>query len=312
MILTVVVVALVVLSGLFATGLLKLGPPAKGTTTSAPTYVTTFTETGLAAGTTWSVVWNGTTYSSTTSSLTVTQPNGTYGYTVNLVNGFSMGPASGVVIVAGNSPTVSVTFTPLVAGIYPILFAETGLPVGTAWSVNLAAHLQVSVGSTILFTEPNGTYRFTSGTVAGFSVTPGAGHINVAGTSAGQTIVYTPTVAGTYGITFTESGLPAGTAWSVSLNGTVRNSSTASITFLAVNGTYAYVVGLVGGYSASPASGTVGVHGASVTVGITFSSILPGLYSVSFVESGLPLGTPWSVTLNGSFKGGVGAKRSIT
>ena len=307
MILTVVVVALVVLSGLFATGLLKLGPPAKGTTTSATTYTTTFTETGLAAGTSWSVVWNGTAYSSTTGSVTVSQPNGTYGYTVDLVTGFSMSPASGVVIVAGSSSAVSVTFTPLHAGIYPILFAETGLPVGTTWSVNLAAHVQVSVGSTILFSEPNGTYRFTSGTVTGFSVSPGTGLLTVAGTSAGQAIVYTPAVAGTYGITFTQSGLPAGTTWSVSLNGTVLNSSTASITFLEVNGTYAYVVGLVAGYSASPASGTVGVHGASVTVGITFSSTLPGLYSVSFVESGLTLGTSWSVTLNGSFKGAVGS-----
>ena len=74
-----------------------------------------------------------------------------------------------------------------------------------------------------------------------------------------------------YGITFTETGLKAGTSWTVTINGYTQTSTTSSMTFYEPNGTYAFVVGTVSGYTASPAIGAVIVHGANVAVSITWS-----------------------------------------
>jgi hypothetical protein len=72
-------------------------------------------------------------------------------------------------------------------------------------------------------------------------------------------------------VTFIETGLPAGTAWTISINGTTPSATSGAITLLLLNGTYAYSVGNVPGFSPAPASGSVIVAGASVEVMISFS-----------------------------------------
>ena len=63
---------------------------------------------------------------------------------------------------------------------------------------------------------------------------------------------------------FQESGLASGTAWSVTLNGQTVYSTTNTIVFLEMNGTYKYTINNVTSYSApSSASGTVTVNGAA-------------------------------------------------
>jgi peptide/nickel transport system permease protein len=72
-------------------------------------------------------------------------------------------------------------------------------------------------------------------------------------------------------VTFSETGLPAGTHWSVSVEGIARNSTTANITFSEASGPqYPWVIGNVTGYSAYPSSGTVDVAGTPIFVNITF------------------------------------------
>ncbi len=98
-----------------------------------------------------------------------------------------------------------------------------------------------------------------------------------------------------YTITFTESGLPQGTQWSITLNNEVTESSSGnSIVFYVNNGTYDFSVSSINGYSASPSSGSVTVNGENVTVPISFTA---ETHSVTFTETGLPPGTKWSVTL---------------
>lgn len=101
-----------------------------------------------------------------------------------------------------------------------------------------------------------------------------------------------------YNITFKESGLPASTTWSVTLNGTTESSNTSTITFLRGNGTYSFTVPPVGNFNATPSSGSVVVNGNNVTVNIFFKSTEK--YPITFTEVGLPAGTVWSVTLNGT------------
>jgi outer membrane protein assembly factor BamB len=75
-------------------------------------------------------------------------------------------------------------------------------------------------------------------------------------------------------VTFTESGLPPGTTWTVTFNGTMFSNSSSTITFNVIsNGSYAYTVGSVSGYTASPLTGTVIVKGADVNQQITFTVI---------------------------------------
>jgi hypothetical protein len=104
----------------------------------------------------------------------------------------------------------------------------------------------------------------------------------------------------TFEVTFTESGLPGGTTWSVTLNGSLESSTTTSIVFSEVNNSYSFTVGSVSGFTANPATGSLVVNGAPVPQAIVFSAVVPPTYSVTFTETGLTTGTNWSVTLSGS------------
>ncbi len=192
---------------------------------------------------------------------------------------------------SGSSPGPS-------APTYNVTFSETGLPTGTSWSVTLAGSTQSSTTSSIVFSEKNGSYPFTLGTVSGYSAHPASGTATVSGAAVTESIAFTTG----YSVTFTESGLPSGTSWSVTLNGTALSSTTASIVFTESNGTLAYTVATVSGYVATPSSGSVTVSGAGQSVSVSFSPIPPNQYPVRFTETGLPAGTSWSVTLNGTLQ----------
>ena len=78
-------------------------------------------------------------------------------------------------------------------------------------------------------------------------------------------------------VTFMESGLPAGTTWSVTFNST-KQSGTANLTFPGVrNGTYGFTVGLVEGQTANRTSGAVKVLGGAVSEPIMFAPSAPPL-----------------------------------
>jgi thermopsin len=73
-------------------------------------------------------------------------------------------------------------------------------------------------------------------------------------------------------IVFTESGLPASTPWSVTINGYTQLSTSNVITFWEPSGAlYAYAVGPVSGFTATPSSGAAWVHGGPDYVGITWT-----------------------------------------
>jgi hypothetical protein len=83
--------------------------------------------------------------------------------------------------------------------------------------------------------------------------------------------------AGSYPVTFTESGLASGTSWSVTFNAVPASSTTATIVFTAVaSGTYTYTSGVVSNYTASPSSGSVVVNGTAANQAIMFTSSTGG------------------------------------
>jgi hypothetical protein len=267
------------------------------------TYAVTYTETGLPVGTSWSVTLNGSTQSATTASIAFTEPNGTFGYRVGTVPGYEPSVPSGSVVVNGSAVPVTVSFSRLT---YSVTFTESGLPTGTSWSVTLNGTHQSSTTPTIVFPEPNGTYGYTIGVVPGYAPGASSGSVTVNGAAAPVPVSFTRV---TYVVTFTESGLPVGTSWSVTLNGSTESATTTSIAFTEPNGTFSYQVGVVPGYKPSLASGSVVVNGAAVPVSVSFNRVT---YSVQFTESGLPTGTSWSVTLNGSRQSSTTSTTSFT
>jgi hypothetical protein len=113
----------------------------------------------------------------------------------------------------------------------------------------------------------------------------GAIALGAAGTSAASTPA---APSHQYLVTFTESGLPAGQDWSVTVGGTTQHSTSSSILFNETNGTYLFTIGSVGGYAVSRNTGTVTVSGSDQTVPVSFaaSSTTSQLERVYF---GLPL-----------------------
>ncbi len=109
-------------------------------------------------------------------------------------------------------------------------------------------------------------------------------------------VPFTPRGPTQYPVTFTESGLPTGTNWSVALEGNTLSSSTPTISFSAPNGTYGFVVGAVSGYSPDPTQGTVVVLGQGTQTALTFGPA-PGLFAVTFLVRPSSCG---SVSFNGA------------
>ncbi|MEM3846044.1 MAG: hypothetical protein QXU98_10125, partial [Candidatus Parvarchaeota archaeon] len=102
-----------------------------------------------------------------------------------------------------------------------------------------------------------------------------------------------------YSIFFDEQGLPSGTSWQVELNGSWESSTSDQISFSLPNGSYNWVLAPVSGYHADAYSGVVDVAGSNVTVSIIWSQVK---YAETFIESGLPVGTTWGVTVGNIYE----------
>jgi hypothetical protein len=89
---------------------------------------------------------------------------------------------------AATTPNVTLVVK---AAIYTVSFEETGLPVGTNWSVTLATVLGYSNSNTILFTVGNGSHGFQVGAVSGYSATPSSGIVTVAGADDIERVTFT-------------------------------------------------------------------------------------------------------------------------
>ncbi len=263
------------------------------------TYPVTVSETGLPGGLSWTVTVNGVTQSLTTDGGTDTltfaaEPNGSYAYAITDISGWHQGTLaySGDLAVTGTGYAVTLVYSQVT---YSVTFKETGLPSGTSWSVSIGAETLSSTTAAIVFSEPNGTHSYAIGNVPGYHLYTGpytgSVHVNGAGVTVSKRFVKV-----TYTITFTESGLPSSTAWSVRIGGTKITTTTTSISFTEPNGSYAYVVANVPGWHISSGAykGTAVVNGASIAFTETFQQ---ELYKVVFTETGLKHGATWSVTI---------------
>jgi len=264
------------------------------------TYTVTFTEAGLASGAVWSITLNGLTEFSGTTTVAFVEPAGTYSYTVGAVLGYAT-PSGGSVKVTNANVGVSVTYTALPPPpTYALAFSESGLPSGTSWTVTVNGASYTSTTSTINVTGlATGTYTYSVEAVTGYTASPDGGTVDISTSDQSVSVTFTavPTPPPTYTITFTESGLPSGTSWSLMVNGQPYSSSTSSISVTGVVGSYTYAVESVSGYSATPTGGTVSLTSTGATVTIAFattgsstSSGSSGLTSTEWAIIGLIIG----------------------
>jgi YVTN family beta-propeller protein len=257
-------------------------------------YTVTFTETGLPKGTSWSVDLGGVQQESNATTDVFFERNGSYNYSVESSSGYVASPATGSVTVGGQVGNVLLRF----ALPYAVTFLESGLPSGTTWSVTLGGTRQFSNSTSTSFAEINGTYSFSLGTITGYVVNPASGSLTVNG--GADTIPVGYSTQPTYAVVFVETGLPAGTYWSVNLSGSPGYSTSTSLQLLEPDGSYTWeAVASVNGSSVST-SGSLTVNGKNVDVGVAFS--LPSVL-LTFLAIGLTSGTNWSVTLTGPVPG---------
>ncbi len=167
---------------------------------------------------------------------------------------------------------------------YSLGFTETGLPSGTPWGVVVNGTALTGSGAVASTTEQNGTFSWTADAVAGWLVAPPTGSVTVNGASVNVTVAYAQF---TYTVTFNEVGLPTGTNWSVTVGGVLHSGTGTSIVISEPNGTYAYAVGAVSGYTSANGSGDLTVDAAALSHTITFTLSSSGGPPPSSSGSGL-------------------------
>jgi YVTN family beta-propeller protein len=259
-------------------------------------YPVTVTETGLPAGANWSVTFNGTSRTSNSNTVDLTEPNGTLDYFVSnvTVNGTSYGPSpiSGIIKVDGAASTVNVSFAVRTSTSPPPSFdisvVESGLPSRTDWGAKLAGTMTSSTTSSIVFSEPNGSYLLVVEPPANYTANFSS-PVVVDGMAVTVGVVF---LASTYPAVFLETGLPTGSGWSVtvtntaSLDTTSGDSTGPTVSLPLANGTYSIMAAGPTGYRVSLSAPEFSVHGPDTpSILVTFTSVAP---------SGLtPAWLPW-------------------
>ena len=273
-------------------------------------YEVTLSIVGLRPSNIWSLTINEANYSvtytnsSSFSAMNAFLPNATYNYTVSTTSHLS---TSSSFSVNGKPLAVTISITPS----FIIKFSESDLPTGTLWYVDLNGTYAFSSNSTIQFGEPNGTYSY-SVVSSNYNAIPDNGTISVSGKDQNITIKFKPAQV-TYAILFSESGLPSGTLWSVTISNSTLYSLYSSLTVQEPNGTYTYEIN-ASDYVPSPSAGIISVNGANETVPVTFTVAKPTKsYGITFSETGLPQNTTWSISLtNSTYSGKIAGTISTT
>lgn len=262
------------------------------------TYPVAFVETGLPAGTAWSVTLGGSAQQSTGRAVQFLEPNGSLPYQIGGVPGWVAVPPNGFATVDGGPVNVSITWQPFT---YAVGFTVVGLPSGLGWWVNLSGGtVGYSTAPVLSLSLPNGSYAY-SVSPADKEYRTATGVLRVAGAPVSERVQLAPV---NYSVDFSETGLIAGVSWWLNVSGGPSVTGTGTSLYLdEANGTYSFSVASADKEYSAP-GGRFVVDGASTVVTVAFS---PVLYPVTFTELGLPAGTGWRVQVGQLSSNGSGA-----
>ncbi|HEV2449977.1 MAG TPA: right-handed parallel beta-helix repeat-containing protein [Thermoplasmata archaeon] len=234
-------------------------------------------ERGLPAGTSWSVrlTYGGSATgvadlaASTVSSMLFEVPYGArtpFALAVPSLPGFVPSPALSEQNTSALQLTVAIVFSPFLSA---LSFHALGLPANTSWSVAIDNRTLLGVGAFVNLSLANGTYAYQVPAVAGFNPV-GPGSLRVQGQDLAVSLGFTPFE---FEVLFLEYGLPNGTDWKLTFLGSSYTQTSKELAFSAANGSYAFSVGVVAGFTLASTSGTVEVAGRDVAVQVAFSAI---------------------------------------
>lgn len=153
-------------------------------------FTATFNAAGLPAASEWSAIINGVAYSSTSDSLSVELPNGTYSYSIVPPTGYKAITGSGTFVVFGEPLTESVQFTEQT---YTVSFNANGLTSGTQWGVNFSGQIVNTTSSSITFEVTDGNYTYEAQQANGYSLQQNATYVIVSGNNVNVGISYAET-----------------------------------------------------------------------------------------------------------------------
>lgn len=152
-------------------------------------YTVMFSESGLTSGTTWYVnLSDGQTFKSSTSTISFSEPDGRYSYTIATTDKTYSAP-EGSFTVNGMSVSERVTFSKVR---YNVTFIESGLPAGTIWYANGTGGLSnhIPAPGNVTFTLTNGTYTFSVTNLSIYYTENSAFIVTVNGKNITETLDY--------------------------------------------------------------------------------------------------------------------------
>ncbi|MGC8561214.1 MAG: hypothetical protein ACP5O1_11115 [Phycisphaerae bacterium] len=269
-------------------------PVAAAAGTVSPTYTVTFQEYNLTAGVLWGVVINSSAFYTQASQMNVSLANGTYNYSVVVKNtSFTPVYSNGAFLVSGHPLEIPVQFEPVT---YSVVFNEKGLPLNYTWTVVLGGiSLKAETGGRgsgeyLIFNVINGTYKWYADASGDYIPFPQNGTVMVRGNLNVVDLQFERAYSQ---VVFEDFGLPANDSWFVSLNGTIKYSTSFTIVFIVPYGNYSYSAGTNDtSYHSFAGSKVLDVNTLKDYVDVHFWS---GNYTVTFFERGLPAGAQWSV-----------------
>jgi hypothetical protein len=175
------------------------------------------------------------------------------------------------------------------------VWQETGLVPGVQWGVTIYGTDYTSTSRQIDLTLSPGYYPYSVDAAPGYFETPANGSVVVNHSLFTVDVTFSQLL---YPVTFLQSGLPHGTPWSIQIAGQTLSSANTSAEIQLPNGTTSYLVSPPSLWRAIPPGGNLTVSGGPTTVDIAFVRI--PTFAISFVASGLPAQSVWSVNLHGT------------
>lgn len=185
--------------------------------------------------------------------------------------------------------TGAITETAKFGKLFPVTFLETGLPASANWSLTLGTTTKTSPGSSLAFSEINGSYTFQVSPIPGYVTGTRTGYLQVSGTNASMTLHFH---AFLYNVTFAAQGLANGIYWEVSTGSGSVQSNTSTAVFLVANGTTTFSISAGDGYTTSQSSVVLVVHGSPRNVTIQFiapPAVDNGIFGIGIYPSYLAL-----------------------
>lgn len=259
-------------------------------------------EIGLPSGTSWSVTISGmavdgtylqqtyttsSTYIDATSFAQSQTVSYTYSPAASNSHTYEASPSTGSLSIGAVEFYFNTTYSEVSGNIFTINI-QGGLPggfYGTAWSgfITNNGSIMDSINTaavSISFLLPNGTYYFQiNQTYGNIYIAPSVpqGYIALDGNNYTLTEVFTMYAVNiTAYIYFSEIGLPSGTSWNLTFNGSLHSSTSQWINVTVMTGyVYNLSVGNVTGYSVSALS-QVNVTRPVMYIQITFTNITNG------------------------------------